>query len=93
LRQEKPHLTEHMLSKIPEVLIETDQTIAQEFADLCHDVAKGALRSNQTELAIEWLQRTSKAMKVLHKHLKSDLDCRRIHLHVLQTLGRYLNLG
>ncbi|KAL1966112.1 hypothetical protein VTN77DRAFT_4860 [Rasamsonia byssochlamydoides] len=87
-RQEKPHLAEHMLSKIPEVVIENDPDMAEEFADLCHNIAKWALQSDRTKLAMEWLQRLSKMIKILHQHHRSDLDCRRIHVAVLQTLVR-----
>lgn len=76
-----------MLSKIPESAIENDLYMAEEVADLCNNIAKWALQSNKTELAIEWLQRASKMLKILDTR-KSDFDFRRIHLAVLQTLGK-----
>lgn len=76
-----------MLSKIPKSALKNDLNTTEEVADLCHNVAKWALQRKQTELAIEWLQRALKMLKMLDTH-KSDFDCRRIHLAVLQTLGK-----
>ncbi|KAL1972640.1 hypothetical protein VTN31DRAFT_7054 [Thermomyces dupontii] len=78
-------LAEQMLSKVPEPLVERDTSIAEIYADTCHQLLRGALRKTQKSQAVSCICRIRGVLRILHSEDESN-GHRWLDLSILRTL-------